>query len=222
MQIEVKNISKKYGRKVVLDKVCLSAEAGQCVGLLGANGSGKSTLLGILAGVLSADGGEFLCDGKDLLKRGSNRALIGFVPQGTALIGELSAKDNLLLWYSKEKMEASLKSGVLNMLGIGDFLTLPVKKMSGGMKKRLSIGCAVAAAPPVLLMDEPCAALDLACKEEIRQYISRFCKAGGIVILSTHDEAEIRMCDKLYLVKNGNLSPYEYVSERAEAVRLSL
>lgn len=96
------------------------------------------------------------------------------------------------------------------MLGINDFLKVPVNKMSGGMKKRLSIGCAVANDPCVLIMDEPSAALDLVCKERIHNYILDFRSRGGIVIIATHEEQEINLCDKHYIMKNGVLSPLNY------------
>lgn len=168
MQIEIKNIAKKYKRKQVLQNICLTAETGSCIGILGANGCGKSTLLSILARVQSCDKGSFLCDGVDLLKNAKeHNRLVGYVPQGTPLIEELSAKDNLLLWYDRKKMEQELQDGVLSLLGIHEFLGVTVSKMSGGMKKRLSIGCAMASNPPVLLLDEPTAALDLACKQSM-------------------------------------------------------
>lgn len=126
---------------------------GTCIGILGANGSGKSTFLSVLAGVLGADGGQFLCDGVDLLKDQRRRArLVGYVPQGTPLIEEFSARDNLLLWYDRDRLRTQLEEGVLELLGIREFLKVPVSKMSGGMKKRLSIGCAMAAQPPILLL----------------------------------------------------------------------
>ena len=100
MQIEIKNIAKKYKRKQVLQNICLTAETGSCIGILGANGCGKSTLLSILARVQSCNKGSFLCDGVDLLKNAKeHNRLVGYVPQGTPLIEELSARDNLLLWY---------------------------------------------------------------------------------------------------------------------------
>lgn len=211
MKIEIKNIKKKYKAKQVLNGISFSAESGKCIGILGANGCGKSTLLSILAGVQPADSGEFLFDGNNLFKYTRQRSvLIGYVPQGTPLIEELSAKDNLLLWYSKEEMKKELESGVLKMLGIDEFLKVPVSKMSGGMKKRLSIGCAVYNHPPVLLLDEPMAALDLACKQKISEYINRHKAQGGIVLLATHDVLELNLCDEWYIIKNGNLTPFEY------------
>lgn len=204
MILEIKNLQKKYGKKVVLDGVSFEAREGTCVGLLGGNGSGKSTLLSILAGIIRANGGNFRTE-----KDGGN-AKIGYVPQGTPLIEELSAKDNLRMWYDSQTMKQELEGGVLKLLGVDGFLKVPVRKMSGGMKKRLSIGCAVSGKPDVLLMDEPTAALDIACKDQIYSYLKEFRKNGGIVVLATHDVHEIELCDQCYVLKNGKLTEYVY------------
>ncbi len=219
MNIALKEIQKSYRGRQVLRDVSLEAQSGQCIGILGANGSGKSTLLSILAGVLSPQGGQFLADGKDLLgNSGLLARYVGYVPQGTPLLEELTARDNLLLWYSPQELETELSSGVLKSLGIGSFLKMPVRKLSGGMKKRLSIGCAVAKRPPVLLLDEPTAALDLAGKEQIATYLRRYCRAGGLVLLATHDVQEIALCDALYILKSGVLEPYTFTGDVAHLV----
>lgn len=211
MQIQINNISKGYRKKQVLRSISLTAESGSCIGILGSNGSGKSTLLSILAGVQRHDGGSFLCDGKDLFKDSAARArLVGYVPQGTPLLEELSARDNLLLWYSASELKQELSGGVLAALGIGDFLNVRVSRMSGGMKKRLSIGCAVAKRPPILLLDEPSAALDLLCKQTIAQYLRQYRQAGGILLLTTHDAQELALCDAWYIIKDGVLVPFQY------------
>ena len=220
MEIQLRHIRKNYRKKQVLTDVCLQAESGTCIGILGTNGSGKSTLLSILAGVLNRDGGEFLCDGEDLFRNSRRRAsLVGYVPQGTPLLEELSAKDNLLLWYDRTRMKQELENGVLKMLGIDEFLKVPVRKMSGGMKKRLSIGCAMVKRPPILLLDEPTAALDLVCKEDIFKYLTRYKKSGGILLLTTHDSVELSLCDRLYILKEGVLQPYNYDGDLAALVK---
>ena len=146
--IRIEGIRKSYGKQTVLTGAGLTAGPGACVGILGSNGSGKSTLLKILAGELKSDGGHFYADGADLLKNAAaRRRLVGYAPQGTPLIEELSALDNLRLWYERPLLAASLSDGPLALLGIPGFLRTPVRKMSGGMKKRLSIGCAVAGNP---------------------------------------------------------------------------
>ena len=219
MKFEIIGIKKKYGKKIPLSDVSFEAESGKCIGILGRNGSGKSTLLSILAGVRDADGGSFAADGRELLSGKSNISnLVGYVPQGTPLIEELSARDNLLLWYDKKALERELDGGVLDMLGINDFINLPVRKMSGGMKKRLSIGCSVAKHPSLLLLDEPCAALDIICKQSIREYLEAFKAAGGAIILATHDEGELALCDEIYVLKDGTLSPYRYSGDIADLI----
>ena len=217
MQIQISHIQKKYGKKQVLKGIDLTCQGGQCIGILGSNGSGKSTLLSILAGVLGADKGSFLCDGKDLLTDHRRRAhLVGYVPQGTPLIEELTAWDNLLLWYDRAALNSELESGVLQLLGIGDFLKVTVSKMSGGMKKRLSIGCAMAKKPPILLLDEPTAALDLACKQQISQYLRHYKASGGILLLTTHDVMELSLCDEWYIIRDGVLCAFQYDGDVAK------
>lgn len=82
--------------------------------------------------------------------------------------------------------------------------------MSGGMKKRLAIGCALARNPHILLLDEPGAALDLICKERIEVYLRHYRQLGNIILLATHEEREIMLCDRLFILKDGILSPLEY------------
>ena len=199
MKIQISHIRKSYRHKEVLKDITFSASSGTAIGILGENGCGKSTLLGILAGALKADEGEFLLDGSslpetgDLLRRPVLRShVVGYVPQTTPLLEELSVKDNLRtplleelsvkdnlrLWYpgGSDTLSQELKSGVLRDLQVQDFLNRQVLKLSGGMKKRVSIGCAVANHPQILILDEPGAALDLVCKEVILDYLQGFCR----------------------------------------------
>ena len=135
--IEIKNIHKRYGKHKVLNGVDFAVEPGEIVGILGANGSGKSTLLTILAGLQNCDAGFFNIDGKDLLKDSKLRnQLVAYVPQEMPLITELTAWDNLRMWYSADSLKKELNSGVLKLLGIDQFIKVPVSQMSGGMKKR--------------------------------------------------------------------------------------
>ena len=219
MNIEVKHIKKAYGKKQVLQDISLTANGGECIGILGSNGCGKSTLLSILAGVQKADSGTFLCDGADLFLNPRRReTLVGYVPQGTPLIEELSAWDNLRLWYEKGALEKSLEDGVLATLGVSEFLRVPVFKMSGGMRKRLSIGCAMAKQPPVLLLDEPTAAQDLVCKARIADYLRSFREKGGILLMTTHDVQELSLCDRHYIMRDGVLERFQYTGNVQELV----
>ncbi|MCR5419569.1 MAG: ABC transporter ATP-binding protein [Lachnospiraceae bacterium] len=211
MKIKLEHISKNYGKRNVLKDVSMVTESGSCVGVLGGNGCGKSTLLAILSGTRRATSGRFMYEDRDIFKDKRLRtSLVGYVPQGTPLIEELSARDNLLIFYEKKKLEKELKNGSLELLGINEFINVPVKKMSGGMKKRLMIGCAVANHPKILLLDEPSAALDLICKRRIAGYLEAYKRIGGTIFLATHDEEEIRLCDNCFILKDGGITEYMF------------
>lgn len=212
MKIEIKNIQKSYGKKTVLNNISFSLQSGECIGILGENGSGKSTLFGVLTGLCRGKG-EFICDGENLMKDSALRSrTVGLVPQTPPLINELNAIDNLRLWYSEKELKKELEGGILKLLGIDEFKRTRVYAMSGGMKKRLSIGCSVAHKPKILFLDEPSAALDMICKERIAEYLRSFAEAGGACVIATHDIYELELCDRIYLLKNGVLTPY--VGER--------
>ena len=199
----VSGLESAYGQKKVLCGVDMSAQAGQCIGIVGANGCGKSTLLHILSGQKRVDSGRVLFDGQPA----TNRLFIqytGYVPQECCLIEELSVQDNLLLWYEKkEALQYALEEGLLHRLGIESMLKMRVGRLSGGMKKKVSIACALAGNPPVLLLDEPGAALDLPGKMEVKEYLSHYKAVGGTIILATHEESELDICDKIYALYKG-------------------
>ncbi len=218
---ELLNIRKSYGKKEVLRGVSLPLERGQSIALAGANGSGKSTLLRLLAGVIPSGGGQFYWQGADLMReRALSRKVVAYVPQGTPLIDELSARDNLRLWYDKAAMEWSLEDGMLRQLGVGDFLSTAAGKLSGGMRKRLSIGCAMSGRPEILLLDEPTAALDLPCKQTLLDAFALFRQQGGLILMATHDPLELASCDRVYLLSAGTLSPYDYDGDPRRLARV--
>ena len=214
MFIEVENIRKSYGRKAtVLNGTSFHAASGEYIAIVGANGCGKSTLLEILAGSLKADGGSLKIDGNDAFKdRKMFQKYIGFVPQDNPLMEKLSVRDNLKFWYcdTGRDMETDLQSGVPAVLGVSGYLDKRVDKLSGGMKKRLSICCALAKNPPVLILDEPGASLDIVCKQDIMNYLSAYTKSGGIVLITSHEEGELKLADRMYLLKDGMLNELEH------------
>lgn len=205
MKLEVRDIRKRYGRKIVLNGIHLTAESGQCTGIVGANGCGKSTLLRILAGVEKPDGGSFLIDGKEIKESRMAAEHIGYIPQENALIPELTVADNLKLWTGfgdYKKNQKSLEE-LCRQFEIGSFYREKVKNLSGGMAKRTSIVCALIHRPSILLMDEPSASLDLVFKKELRGYIRDFTEKGGSVLLCSHDEGELALCRSLWAIKGG-------------------
>lgn len=207
--IEVKEIKKSYGKREILKGVSFYVKKGECVALVGANGCGKSTLLGVLAGTLKAASGEIMYNGENPLQnRKIFQKYVGYVPQENPLMDKLSVYDNLRFWYcdTDRSIDEDMKNGILKEFGLDTYRNYPVAKLSGGLKKRLSIACALAANPQILIMDEPGAALDIVCKEDIKRYLLKYRQEGGTVLLTSHEEAELLLCDRMYLLKEGVLS----------------
>ena len=206
--IRLSDIKKSYGKKQILTGVDLYVPRGRCVGLVGKNGSGKSTLLSIMAGALKADSGTISYHDKLMAKREDLARYAAFVPQENPLIEELSVKDNLRLWYADSliSLEEALTNGLPHEMGLQAILKEKVKNLSGGMKKRLSIACALANDAPVLLLDEPAASLDLVMKQDIVSYLKKYLARGGTVVISSHDRDELAICDTLYHLSDGKLN----------------
>lgn len=216
--LQINHLEKKFGRRhdSILRDINLTATSGECIGILGTNGCGKSTLLSILAGIQPTDSGQI----EVLSEDAANPPLIGYVPQENPLMEELSALDNLKLWYCESPLDLNeeLSHGTLHMLGIHEFLHTRVKHMSGGMKKRLNIGCAIAKNPHILLLDEPGAALDLPCKEKIIEYLEDYKAHGNLILIATHEEPEIALCDRLFLLQDGTLQPFAHDGKRRNLI----
>ena len=191
--VTVENVSLKY-KKTVLTNVTISAGKGETIGLLGLNGSGKSTLLSAIAGLRKPSSGTIKVNGK-----------AGFVTQENALIEELTAMDNLKMWtpMSRQDIIKELTETELSILKVSDFIDLKVKRMSGGMKKRLAIASVLLSKPDILLMDEPLAALDIPAKNDIINFVDSFSKKGGTIIIASHSEELFKHCSKIYLLKKG-------------------
>ena len=204
--METVNICKTYRKKKVLVNLSFVAEKGKCTGFIGANGCGKSTLFKILAGVEKPDSGVISLDGKEIMKPGKELPqYVGYLPQENALMEDLTVKDNLTLYSAlcKKKISKDYVEKLYERFAVREFERERVSRLSGGMKKRVSIVCALLHQPEILIMDEPSAALDLVFKEELKNYIKEFTREGGSVLISSHDQGEVEQCDKLYAIRNG-------------------
>lgn len=201
--IKIEHIQKNYRKKKVLENISFSANCGECVAIVGRNGCGKTTLMQILAGVVRPDAGELIYFDRHPLKQPKLfRQYCGYIPQEMPLIEELTVKDNLRLWGAGcSKMYAQ----IIHYFSLENIMHMKVSKLSGGMKRRLSIACALAKWPPVLLMDEPTTALDLYYKESIWDWIKQYKAMNGIVVITTHDEKEIIESDRCLVMYEGTL-----------------
>ena len=203
------DITAGYGKKIVLRELSLELEEGSLTFIVGANGCGKSTLFSVIAGIKKTRGGQLFLEGKKAETK-QIKKLIGYVPQDVPLFQELTVKDNLLLWYGgKEALQKELCGGMPERLGLQDLLKMRVSTLSGGMQRRVCIGCAMAGNPRILIMDEPGAALDVECKEILYACLKEYRKAGGTVLMSSHEKEDWKMGDNVYLLQDGRLKQYK-------------
>ncbi len=192
---QIENISKSYGKKAIINNISFTVSPGEAVGILGANGSGKSTLLSCIAEKY-ASGSQYN---------------VGYLPQENPLFDELKPIDNIRMWtkLSKSDILDALSKPPISDMGILNFLDTPVRKMSGGMKKRLSIATVLVNSPEIFLMDEPFAALDLPAKHDVLNYMRTYLKQGNSIIVASHDEDIFNFCNKVYLLKDGTITDAE-------------
>jgi ABC-2 type transport system ATP-binding protein len=209
--IEIDQLRKSYGEQIAVDGVSFTALPGQIFGLLGPNGAGKSTTIGCISGLLTPTAGHVRVMGHDVVRDGSAaRQALGVVPQEIALYEDLSAVENLKYWGGaqglrnpklRERIQAVLESN-----GLQDRAAEPVKRFSGGMKRRLNFACGVIHSPKVLLLDEPTVGVDPQSRVRLLDLVRAEARAGTCVLYTTHymEEAEA-LCDRLAIVDHGKV-----------------
>ncbi len=201
----------RYGTRVAVNGVSLEVQRGEIVGLLGPNGSGKSSILAMAAGVLDPATGTVAVEGIARVADPAGFAMrVGFVPQECGLYDELTAADNLTFFGKLYGLSGhELHRRVVRVLGrvrLTDRAESRVSTFSGGMKQRLNLAVALIHDPPLLLLDEPTAALDPASRDTLFADLTRLRDDGHAVLLSTHhlDEAELG-CDRVAVLDRGKL-----------------
>ncbi len=188
--IEIKNISKLYGRFHALDNIDLSITANDFVAVLGRNGAGKTTMLKILATLLKPSGGDVLIDGHNI-RKDSYAVLqkMGMVSHQTYIYGDLTAKENLA-FYAKfyDVPDANERIGsLLEKVGLAHRADESVRRYSRGMQQRLSIARALLHSPKLLLLDEPYTGLDQKASEFLDNILIEYHKEGNCILIVTHD-----------------------------------
>jgi spermidine/putrescine transport system ATP-binding protein len=212
--IQLKDITKSFGKNVVLKKVNLDIHENEFVTLLGPSGCGKTTILRIIGGFETADSGVILFEGKDLslipaYKRPSNTVF-----QRYALFPHLNVFDNVAFGLRIRKLDEKIikeKVGdVLKMVGLTGFEERAINKMSGGQQQRVAIARALVNQPKVLLLDEPLGALDLKLRKEMHYELKRIQRETGITfVYVTHDQEEaLTMSDKIVVIKDGDIQQF--------------
>jgi ABC-2 type transport system ATP-binding protein len=209
--LSVQGLSKSFGTLRAVDNVSFAVHAGELYGLLGPNGAGKTTTLSIIAGLLRPDAGEVIMDGvrlKDDPQRA--RRYLGVVPQELAIYEELSARENLEFWgrlAGLSAREARIRAAeLLEALALADRAREPVKTFSGGMKRRVNLGCALLHRPRLLLLDEPTAGIDPQARASLLGFVRGLQRDGTAILYTTHylEEAET-LCQRIGILDHGRL-----------------
>lgn len=219
--LEAHGLSKRYGAQRVLDDASLRIAPGEGVALLGPNGSGKTTLLCLLAGVLRADAGRALvCGAPSVLPRA--RRALAFVPQGAAVYDELTGAENVALFARLAGVArgAALRDRIARALAVSaltDVATRRAAAYSGGMRRRLSLACALVHEPALLLLDEPFEGIDDESRAGLLHVLIEAKQRGLALVLSTHRlEEASALCERFLELREGRI-----VAERA-ATQLAL
>ena len=209
--IRVKKLAKKYKGAVnyALDHIDLSINQGSIFGLLGPNGAGKSTFINILAGLVNKSSGKVNVCGFDLDKDPKTiRGNLGIVPQEIIIDPFFTPMEIMNIqagMYAVEKVDLKNKE-ILDLLGLGNKANAYARSLSGGMKRRLMVAKAMVHNPPVLILDEPTAGVDVELRTKLWKSIKSLNNNGITIILTTHylKEAEI-LCDRIAVINNGKV-----------------
>jgi len=210
--IEIKNLSFSYGTQDVLKDICFTAEAGECVGILGNNGVGKSTLITCVNRIRIPTAGEVLIDGKSVadMSRGELARNVAYVAQKNEM-SQITVFDSVLLGrkpYIKlgiTQADIDLCADMIERVGLSELQLRNVDELSGGEAQRVMLARALVQQPKVLLLDEPTSNLDPRNQYEMLSLVSRIAKEQGITVLIViHDlNLALRYCDKFYFIKGG-------------------
>jgi ABC-2 type transport system ATP-binding protein len=205
--LHCEGLRKRFGEIEAVRGVSFEIAPGESYGLLGPNGAGKTTTISIVAGLLEADAGEALVEGKLLTTKSvAAKSAIGFVPQDLAIYPDLTARENLSFFarlYGISGKQNRIRVGeVLEIIGLEERAGDQAKTYSGGMKRRLNIGIGLLHSPSLLILDEPTVGVDPQSRNAILESVEQLGERGMAVLYTTHymEEAE-RLCDRVGIIE---------------------
>jgi ABC-2 type transport system ATP-binding protein len=206
--IVLKDVTFNYGRLKVINGISLEIPKGISFGLLGSNGAGKTTLIRLMVGLLKPAAGEITCLG--FKPAPANARNIGYMPQLASLYAELSVRQNLDFFASiyglrdrlarRARVEETIK-----IIDLWNKRDVPVSQLSGGMRQRVSLGCAIVHRPPLLFLDEPTVGLDPELRYYFWDYFNRLISGGSTLIISSHTMDDAAHCSQLAFMRDGRI-----------------
>jgi len=209
--LQADELSKRFGDIRAVDRVSFEVSEGEIYGLLGPNGAGKTTTISLVCGLLKPDSGNVVVSGSNFWSDPqAARRIMGVVPQDLAIYEELSGRENLEFWgriAGLSQRDARARAGeLLEALSLVDRGSDAVKKYSGGMKRRVNLGCALMHRPRLLLLDEPTVGIDPHARANILDFIRNLVADGVAILYTTHylEEAET-LCHRIGIIDHGRL-----------------
>ena len=205
--LQIKNLSKFYGKRQVLNNVTFDAYRGQVLGFLGPNGAGKTTTIKTVMGFIARDAGEIYIDGMDVIKNYEKcMGMLGGIVENPEMYLNLSGRLNLEMYARIHNgIDRGRIDDVIRLVGLENRINEPVKKYSLGMKQRLGLAQAILHKPSILIMDEPTNGLDPAGIKQMREiFINLAHNENTAVIVSSHMLSELEhMCDRIVVINQG-------------------
>ncbi len=205
--VEIEGVHKRFGSFEALRGLSLKVERGTTYGLLGPNGAGKTTLIRSMVGLLKADQGSVTVLGKTMPDKDVLRQL-GYMTQSVALYEDLSVRQNVRFFAVIGGLEGDVDGAVdraIELVDLSDRGKSRVRELSGGMKQRCSLACALVHEPEVLLLDEPTVGVDPQLRVQFWEHFRRLNAQGVTLIVSSHVMDEAERCDRLGFIRQGVL-----------------
>jgi ABC-2 type transport system ATP-binding protein len=206
--IRLDNLTFNYGKLRVIDGITLEIPKGISFGLLGSNGSGKTTLIRLMVGLLKPDSGSIQCLGKPASSKNANS--IGYMPQLPSLYSELTVAQNIdffahIYGLRDKKLRRQRVDETIRQVDLWQKRDVQILKLSGGMKQRVSLGCAIVHQPPLIFLDEPTVGLDPELRVHFWDFFSNLTKSGTTLVISSHTMDDAAHCQKLLFLWQGKV-----------------
>lgn len=221
--IEIQRLNKSFGNLVALEDIQLSIAQGEFFALLGPNGAGKTTLISIVAGLVMANSGQVKVMGHNVVTSYSKaRSLLGVVPQELVFDPFFTVRETLVFqsgYYGIRKNKVWIDE-ILHRLDLADKADTNMRALSGGMKRRVLIAQALVHKPPVIILDEPTAGVDVELRQALWSFVKQLNQDGHTIVLTTHylEEAEA-LCQHVAMLKKGKIIALDSIRNLIDKIR---